>query len=79
MNKQGITIWLDEEIDTLVERLLPEKAHRPLIRDLNDDALKSLLLKKRAEREVYYGQAAHRISGKDISLKALQQIIQSHA
>ncbi len=79
MNKQGITIWLDEEVDTLVERLLPEKAHRPLIRDLNDDALKSFLLKKRAEREVYYGQAAHRISGKDISLKALQQIIQSHA
>lgn len=79
MNKQGITIWLDEEIDVLVERLMPEKAHRPLIRDLGEEDIKSFLLKKRAERELYYGQAAHRLSSKDISLKVLQQIIQSHA
>ena len=79
MNKQGITIWLDEEIDTLVERLLPEKAHRPLIRDLNESELKAFLIKKRAEREIYYSQATHRLSSKDISLKVLQQIIQSHA
>jgi shikimate kinase len=79
MNKQGITIWLDEEIDILVERLLPEKAHRPLIRDLSDAALKNFLIGKRAEREVFYSKAKHHLTGKDISLKALQQIIQSHA
>lgn len=79
MNKQGITIWLDEEIDILVERLLPEKAHRPLISDLSDAALKKFLIGKRAEREVFYSQAKHHLTGKDISLKALQQIIQSHA
>lgn len=79
MNKQGITIWLDEEIDILVERLLPEKAHRPLISDLSDAGLKDFLIGKRAEREVFYSQAKHHLTGKDISLKALQQIIQSHA
>ncbi|MFN3793890.1 MAG: shikimate kinase [Chitinophagaceae bacterium] len=79
MNKQGITIWLDESIDVLVERLLPEKAHRPLIRDLSDAGLKDFLIAKRTERAAFYGQAIHHLTGKDISLKALQQIIQSHA
>lgn len=79
MNKQGITIWLDESIDVLVERLLPEKAHRPLIRDLSDAGLKDFLIAKRAERAAFYSQAKHHLTGKDISLKALQQIIQSHA
>lgn len=79
MNKQGITIWLDEAVDTLVDRLLPEKAHRPLIRDLSDAAVKDFLISKRAEREAFYGQAAHHLSGKDISLASLHKIIQSYA
>ncbi len=79
MNKQGITIWLDEEIDTLVERLLPEKAHRPLIRDLSDADLKAYLINKRAERAAFYGQATYCLSGKEISLAGLQKMIQSHA
>jgi shikimate kinase len=33
MNEHGITIFIDEDVDTLVERLKKEKAHRPLIKD----------------------------------------------
>src|SRR3954466_2665456 len=34
MNKQGITIWIDEPVEVLSERLSKEKSHRPLIKDL---------------------------------------------
>src|SRR3954471_4328144 len=43
MNKNGITIWIDEPIDTLTERLLQEKSHRPLIAHLADAELQDFL------------------------------------
>src|ERR1044072_5185953 len=39
MNKTGITIWIDEPVEILVQRLQAEKAHRPLIKDLSDEQL----------------------------------------
>ncbi len=63
MNKHGITIWLDEPIETLVERLKPGKEHRPLIKNLSDDALFDFLTAKRAERAKFYGQAKIQLTG----------------
>jgi shikimate kinase len=51
MNKQGITIWIDEPVDILVERLIPEKAQRPLIANFSDEQLKRFLENKLAERK----------------------------
>ncbi len=67
MNKNGTTIWIDEPIETLVERLKPEKDHRPLIKDLSDEELGSFLTKKLAERASFYQQAKYHLQGKDIS------------
>ena len=39
MNNNGITIWIDEPVEVLAQRLTKEKAHRPLIKDLNDEEL----------------------------------------
>src|SRR4051812_31278223 len=50
MNKQGITLWLDEPVETLVERLFKERNHRPLIKNLDDTSLKTFLNKKLQER-----------------------------
>ena len=58
MNKQGITIWLDEPLPVIAERLAPEKAHRPLIAKLSDTELFSFLEKQRVERLPFYS-AAH--------------------
>ena len=58
MNKQGITIWLDEPLPVIAERLAPEKAHRPLIAKLSDKELLSFLEKQRVERLPFYS-AAH--------------------
>ena len=78
MNKQGITIWLDEPIETLSERLLKEKAHRPLIKELDDNALKGFLEKKLEERTEFYNQASYRLSG-ELTESSFLKIVKEHA
>lgn len=78
MNKQGITIWLDEPIETLSERLLKEKAHRPLIKELDDHALQGFLQKKLEERAPFYNQASYRLSG-ELTESSFLKIVKEHA
>lgn len=79
MNKHGITIWLDEPIETLAERLSKEKSQRPLIKNLNDIALKDFLNEKLEEREVFYNQAAYRLSEKELNENAFSKILKEYA
>lgn len=79
MNNQGITIWLDEEIATLSERLRPEKEHRPLIKDLDDNALEGYLSAKRAERQPFYAQAKIHLRSNEITSDKFSSIIKTHA
>ncbi len=58
MNAHGKTIWLNPGTDILTERLLSEKQHRPLISDIDNDALGTFIEKKLEERRVFY-QKAH--------------------
>jgi shikimate kinase len=57
MNKQGITIWLDEPLPVIAARLATEKAHRPLIAKLSDSELIAFLENQRASRLPYYSAA----------------------
>ena len=72
MNDHGLTVWLDEPVDVLVERLKPEKEHRPLIKNLNDNELKTFLAKKLEERKPFYRQAkVHCQNGDFVELNRL--------
>jgi shikimate kinase len=79
MNQEGITIWLNEPIDVLVKRLLPEKEHRPLIKNISDEALADFLQQKLLERQPWYSLALETISGDDINLKTFKKIMAKHA
>ena len=79
MNKQGITIWLDEPIEVLSQRLAKEKDHRPLIKNLDDNALRDFLTTKREERAVFYNQAAYRLNGENLAENTFIKIIKEHA
>jgi len=79
MNHQGITIWIDEPVSVLVERLKAEKSHRPLINNLSDDELASYLQQKLNERKSFYIQATHHLEGKNISESGFKMIIQAYA
>ena len=79
MNDHGITIWIDEPVETLAERLKKEKAHRPLIKDLNDEELLHFLSIKLSERSKFYSQCQHHLQGNTISVHSFAKIIQQHA
>lgn len=57
MNAHGITLYLKTPLILLFDRLKKEKANRPILANSSDEDLKLLILKKLAEREIFYNQA----------------------
>ena len=79
MNKNGITIWIDEPIEILYERLLQEKSHRPLIAHLGDGELQHFLQNKLQERAGDYEQSTYRLSGEKLNETTFAKILKEHA
>ena len=58
MNQHGITVWLNPLSSVLIQRLLIEKASRPLLADLSESELILFVRSKLSERISFYSQAA---------------------
>ncbi len=58
VKERAISIWLDADLDTLVERTSRKRATRPL---LKDGDIKEKLERLMAERRPFYAQADHRV------------------
>ncbi|OQY93829.1 MAG: shikimate kinase [Sphingobacteriales bacterium UTBCD1] len=71
MNNTGTTVWINTPVDTLYERLIHDKNHRPLISKLSDEQLKAYIKKKFADRKIYYEQASVIIDDEPLKLDAL--------
>ncbi|HLV62903.1 shikimate kinase [Galbibacter sp.] len=54
--------YLKLSVDTLIDRLKPEKSYRPLIKDIADKDLSEFIRKHLFERNFYYLQAHHIIN-----------------
>ena len=67
MNRSGSTIWINTPMPILIERLLKDKADRPLLKDLSDEQIKNFISKKFADRRMYYEQASQTLN-EDITL-----------
>lgn len=57
MKKRGTVVWLNTHVDLLLERLIREKASRPLLNKIDDDDLRNYIVRKLNERRIYYEQA----------------------
>jgi shikimate kinase len=68
MNQAGTTVWLNTSTETLFKRLLQEKSHRPLLKNLSDDQLRMFIKKKFSDRKIYYEQASLTIEDENITL-----------
>ncbi len=79
MNKNGVTIWIDEPIEILTERLKIESDHRPAIMGLNAQELAKWLATKLKEREPFYSQATYRLKNEQLSESTFNQIFKNHA
>lgn len=71
MNKTGTAVWINTPVDLLFERLIKDKAHRPLIKNLNDVQLKSFIIKKFSDRKIYYEQAEMMVEENETSLEKM--------
>jgi shikimate kinase len=67
MNEHGTTIWIDEPIDVLVSRLLTEKSHRPLIKNLKENELTDFFSRQLEKRKSFYQQATLHLNSKSIA------------
>ena len=58
INTHGLSIYLKASPRLLAARLLPERAHRPLLRDIQDAELENFIREKLAVREPFYQKSA---------------------
>lgn len=75
MNRKGTAVWINCPVECLYRRLVKEKKERPLIRNLSDDELRSFIIKKFADRKIFYRQASVIINEEDISLETIMDNI----
>lgn len=75
LKKNGIVIWLSTSTETLFNRLIKEKDHRPLISHYSDNELKSYIIKKYSSRKIYYRQANFVINEEQLSLDAIMNVL----
>jgi shikimate kinase len=75
MNDHGTTIWLNEPIDLLAERLKKEKEHRPLIKHLSNENLIDFLQQKLVERTPFYCQSQLHLSSQELATANLHELL----
>jgi shikimate kinase len=70
--KKTTSIYLQANINTLVERLIKGKEKRPLVKELGDEKLVEFVAKHLFERRFFYEQANNKVLIND---KKIEQII----
>lgn len=70
MNQHGQTIFLNATPELLCKRLQKQRAHRPLLRHLSDEALQTFIEEKLGKRMPYYTKAhiTLHLMGDDLSI-----------
>ena len=66
-----ISIYLRASIDTLFDRLSPNKSKRPLIANKNDSEIKEFIAMHLFERSFYYNQAQYKVTVDDKSIDSV--------
>lgn len=61
MNRNGCTIWLDIPPSVLTKRLLPERAHRPLLANIAPEMLEAFISERLDARRDWYAMAQVRL------------------
>ena len=78
MNENGITIYLQTAPKILKERLIKEKAHRPLIKDLDDTAIMQFIENNINKRNKFYMQSTVILDTEDVTADTFTKIIREY-
>ncbi|MBU8892803.1 MAG: shikimate kinase [Bacteroidales bacterium] len=76
MNDTGVTIYLEVDIPTLVDRLMHAKQDRPLIWGKSREDLTVYATELLGKRQEYYLQAQHAVNGKNLKIESLVNILE---
>lgn len=57
MNKEGLTIWLNEPVEIILNRLFNAVTNRPLLKKLNNKEVEEKIIKLLEDRTPYYSKA----------------------
>ena len=68
INKNGISVYIEMSVDTLVKRLIKARKKRPLIQGMNEVDLKKFVEANLERRLPYYTQASHTIKVEEQSI-----------
>ena len=78
MNAQGLTVWLDAEIEVLFARLRIARQQRPILQGKSDDELRAFICQALQQRLPFYSQARYRFDGSHLeSREQIQESVQS--
>jgi len=75
MNGKGVTVWIDTPFEILLGRLRQHKDKRPLLKGLDDEQLKAYIVKKNADRRIYYERAKVRIDDSGMKLDDFTKLL----
>ena len=75
MNENGITIWLNEAIENIVQRVSQQKNLRPLISQLSQLDLFNYFTNQLQERKQYYNQSYYCLNRDEITSVNLKKIM----
>ncbi len=78
MNESGITIWLNDSIDEIVERIKPFKNSRPLLKTILDNELTSHIKNLNDSRKHFYSQCRYQLNETQISTLEILKIINQY-
>lgn len=78
LKRMGTAVWLHCSPDCLHSRLLREREHRPLIRSLTDEQLRSFIARKYSDRRIFYRQAQVALQEEGLELDTLISQIFHH-
>ena len=75
INQAGPSIYLKNTVDTLYQRLLPQKSHRPLIKELGDEELIDFIKSLLKKRESYYLRAQHILEAEQQNIEYIHSLL----
>ena len=75
MNAHGKTLYIKLDPKTLAGRLENAKTERPILRGKHGEELVAFIAEKLAEREGFYLQASHAVSGIDLSVEKMVEAL----
>lgn len=77
INKNGLSIYLEIDVHTLVKRLRNSPVERPLIKNKTEKELSDFIFEKLQEREPFYSKSYFSIDNEIVSPAEMAKIIRS--